>query len=201
MKISQELYGLVVCGGESKRMGIDKSSLIYFEKPQRYQVYDMLYPDQNSLCSKAFISCNQVQIETISKEYNVLQDFAEFENTGPMAGLLTAFTTYPDHDFLVVGCDYPFINEQVLRSFLEQIEGNAIAAAFYNKYEKYEPLLAWYSKEAGRVMKKHFDNKEYSLQHFLINYKAEKYIPADEMVMTSVDTPDEFITAKILLNK
>ena len=200
MKISHELYGLVVSGGESRRMGVDKSSLIYFEKQQRYHVHDMLYSDQNSMCSKAFISCNRVQAGTILKEYNVLLDLPKFENTGPIAGLLTAFTTYPDNNFLVIGCDYPFINNQVLKNFLEQIKGNTIAAAFYNKHEKYEPLLAWYSKKAGPVLKKHFDNQEYSLQHFLVNVKAGKYIPADEIVMKSVDTQEEFIAAKTLLS-
>lgn len=201
MKISGELYGLAICGGESKRMGVDKSSFIYFEKPQRYQIYDMIYSNQNSLCDKAFISCNRVQASNISQEFNVLQDLPEFENIGPMAGLLTAFTLHPDHDFLVVGCDYPFLNKQVLRNFLEEIKGNSIAAAFYNKHGKYEPLLAWYSKEAGPVLKKYFDDKKYSLQHFLINYEAEKYIPTDETVMKSIDTPDEYIAAKTLLNK
>ncbi|WP_221390698.1 molybdenum cofactor guanylyltransferase [Dyadobacter sp. NIV53] len=201
MKISRKLYGLVVCGGESRRMRADKSSLIYFEKQQRYHLYDMLYSGQNNLCSKAFISCKQIQLKTVSKEYNVLQDLAKFENIGPMAGLLTAFTSYPDHDFLVVGCDYPFVNEQVLKNFLEQIKGDSIAAAFYNEHGKYEPLLAWYSKEAGLILKKQFDTKEHSLQHFLIQNKAEKYIPADDIVMTSVDTPEEFMVAKELLSR
>jgi len=200
MKISEELYGLSVCGGESKRMGTDKSFLTYFEKEQCYHVADLLHSDGNDLCKKVFISCNQVQADTISKEYNVLQDLPKYENTGPMAALLTAFNYYPDQDFLVAGCDYPFITSAILRSFLEQIKGNSIAAAFYNSDNKYEPLLAWYSKESGPILKRSFENKEYSLQHFLIKNSAEKYIPADHKVMTSVDTPDEFHAVKLLLD-
>ncbi|MBK8495728.1 MAG: NTP transferase domain-containing protein [Chitinophagaceae bacterium] len=37
-------YGLVLCGGNSSRMGTDKSMLQYYDKPQRYHVYDMLLP-------------------------------------------------------------------------------------------------------------------------------------------------------------
>lgn len=201
MKISGELYGLAVCGGESKRMGIDKSSLTYFEKPQRYHVCEMLGSGIENICNKAFISCNRAQSDTILKEYEMIQDLPEFENMGPMAAILTAFAHYPDHDFLVVGCDYPFITGEVLRGFLKQKKGTSIAAAFYNQDNKYEPLLAWYSKEAGLVLNKQLENKQYSLQQFLIDCKAEKYIPTDHIVMTSVDTPEQFNDAKALLIK
>jgi hypothetical protein len=69
-------YGLVVCGGNSSRMGSDKSMLIYYEKPQRYHVYQMLQP----FCEKVFISCNEKQATAIEDGYNILADDPSFKN-------------------------------------------------------------------------------------------------------------------------
>ena len=67
-------YGLVLCGGKSTRMGTDKSMLQYHSKPQRYYVYDLLFP----LCEKVFISCNEQQSSTIEVGYDYIQDDIAF---------------------------------------------------------------------------------------------------------------------------
>ena len=189
---SVNLFGLVICGGESTRMGTDKGMLNYHGKPQRYHVHDLLTP----LCSKVFLCCNKNQTDSFQTGYQVLTDLPEFENTGPIAAILTAFNAYPGHNFLVAGCDYPFLQESDLKNFLSHIKENSVAAAFYNKQGKYEPLLAYYSCKAGPLLQAHFKNKEYALQHFLKKIKAEKFEPDDPKVMNSIDTPEEYAAVK-----
>jgi len=195
MDVPVDLLGLVICGGESSRMGTDKGLLHYHGKPQRYHVHDLLAP----FCSQVFLSCNKNQSDSILPRYQVLTDLPAFENRGPISALLTAFSLYPKHNFLVAGCDYPFLTETDFGDFLHQTEKHSIAAAFYNRQEKYEPLLAFYSCKSGSLLKEHFDNKEYSLQHFLKKIQAEKYEPVDLKAMISVDTPEAYTAAKILL--
>jgi molybdopterin-guanine dinucleotide biosynthesis protein A len=60
-------------------------------------------------------------------------------------------------------------------------------------------LLAWYSKDAGALLKQHFDQGEFSLQHFLKKNGAEKYLSKSERVVTSVDTPEDFERVKAIL--
>src|SRR6478735_6633462 len=98
------LYGLVICGGQSTRMGTDKSLLDYYGKAQRYYVHEMLQP----FCEKVFLSCNEQQAATITGNYETIADAPAYSDIGPMAGLLSAFGQYPDKAFLVVACDYPF---------------------------------------------------------------------------------------------
>ena len=201
MKNIDKPMGLVIAGGESKRMGTDKGSLTYHEKPQRYHLYDMLTGSIDSLCRTALISCNSDQTTSIAKEYEVIEDLPEYQNIGPMAGLLSAFSKFPNNDFLVVGCDYPFITSEHLKIFIKSIKRESLAAAFYNIDDKYEPLLAWYSKEAGPALYQYFKDKRYSLQGFLKDCRAEKYKPESEIVMKSVDTPEEFEKVQALLKK
>jgi molybdopterin-guanine dinucleotide biosynthesis protein A len=189
------LYGLVICGGNSSRMGIDKSTLVYFDKPQHDHVHDLLA----LFCDKVVISCNQEQFVSMETSNGKMADLAEYAGHGPISGILTAFRIFPKHDFIVAGCDYPFLNKEELELFLVKTKRDSVAAAFYNQDDKYEPLLAWYSKDAGPLLQQHFDRDEFSLQHFLKKYSAEKYLPQSERVVTSVDTPEEFGRVKAIL--
>lgn len=199
MTIANHLHGLVVCGGQSTRMGTDKAFLVYDQKPQCYHLADMLVETGTRLCSQVIISCNQQQLPLISKEYPALADLPEYHNCGPIASLLTAFSRYNQADFLVIGCDYPFIRPTVLKEFLESIREDSIAAAFYNQAGKYEPLLAWYAAQSAGLLKTYFNQGGRSLQHFLNEISAQHFQPQNEEVMISIDTPDAFERARLLL--
>lgn len=190
----QNTYGLVVCGGKSSRMGRDKSMLQYYDKPQRYHVYDMLLP----FCEKVFISCNEEQVGTIEEGYHFINDDAAFNDTGPMAALLSAFTCYPDKHMLVIGCDYPFLTVKELQQFATHC--NNAPVSFYNEAENiYEPLLAWYPSSSFEKLKEMHKAGQFSLQYFLKDGGAIKYYPEDKRLITSVDAEEEFNHAKNLL--
>lgn len=192
------LFGLVVCGGESSRMRCDKSLLIYHQKPQREHVYEML----RSICSEVFISCNVEQTADMDNRLPFIPDLQLYKNTGPMAALLTAFSYYPDNDFIICGCDYPFISEIELNDFLSSLKKDRPASAFYNSEEDlYEPLLAYYTSECSSLLKNQFREKNYSLQYFLRSVKAEKYYPADINLLKSADTPEDFANASALIRE
>jgi molybdopterin-guanine dinucleotide biosynthesis protein A len=191
------LYGLVICGGASSRMGKDKSMLDYHGKPQCYHVYEML----DLFCEKVFISCNAAQADKIKKEYQVIIDKPCFSNKGPVSGVLTAFNQYTSNDFLIIGCDYPFLNKDELLNFLPLCNHENLAASFYNeKNELYEPLLAYYQKQSGIELLKMFSAKQYSLQHFLQNLNAEKYFPVNENSIRSINTKAAFEVAMEFIN-
>ena len=196
MSVPNKLYGIVACGGASARMGTDKGMLIYHQKPQRYHVYNLL----QSVSDRVFISCRASQAIEIEKEYEKLIDLECYENSGPMASLLTARSYCPQADFFVVGCDYPFITERDIQDFLGSIQREKFAAAFYNsKEELYEPLLAWYSASAANLLVQFQEEKKYSLQQFLKSLGARKYFPRDENIIKSIDTPESFAKAKASL--
>jgi molybdopterin-guanine dinucleotide biosynthesis protein A len=198
MSIINNLYGIVICGGKSSRMGLDKSMIEYHEKPQRYYIYEML----SSICGSVFISCNEGQEKEMNGSIPYLTDLPFFENSGPVAGLLTAFAHYPDKDFLVTGCDYPFIKEADLIEFLSNIEDNKCAAAFFNPVENlYEPLLAYYSSECETSLWEMFHLKDYSLQQFLKRQNAGKYIPRDTSIICSINTPEELTAVRTFLKE
>jgi len=193
-----KLYGLVVSGGKSTRMGRDKSMLVYYKKPQRYHAHELLA----TVCDRVFISCNREQLPGINKNYTALPDQPAYRQSGPMAALLTAFTQHPGSDLLILGCDYPFVGTNDVRNFYYSIKPDTTAAAFYD-YEQhsYEPLLAWYSSKTAPLLMNMYKTRNYSLQNFLQSNNAQKYFPASSRTITSVDTPEAFAAALTLLKK
>jgi len=165
-------------------MGSDKSLLEYHGKPQCYHVYELL----EHFCDQTFISCNPGQRQHISKEYKILEDLQRHAGRGPATGVLTAFSVYPGNDFLVVGCDYPFLTRKEMDEFIAAAGSDDLAAAFYDETSgAYQPVVAWYSSAAGSQL---LENP-IPLRHYLESINARKYIPADPRSMLSVDTADE----------
>lgn len=187
--------GLVVCGGQSSRMGYDKSLLLYHDKPQRYHVYNMLQP----FCENVFISCNAEQAKNMEPGYDLLPDHPSYSKIGPMAALLSAFKEFPGKNILFIGCDYPLLTAVDLRSFAVYC-GTDTAISFYNEQENvYDPLLAWYPYSSAEVVKNMEKSGEYSLQHFLKASGAVKFAPVNKRSMTSVDTHEDFISVSTRL--
>ena len=197
MNIVIPLYGLVICGGLSTRMGKDKSLLNYHGKPQRYYLYDILA----TLCNKAFISCNNTQAKEIPEGYNVIIDSEKYEQIGPMGGLLSAFEKYPDASFLVVGCDYPFIKTDDLQKLMDANNDVQFAATYYNEKEQVrEPLLGFYKSACYEFLLKQFEQQNYSLNHFLKDVHSEKIISSASEIIQSIDTPEQYQNALNTIN-
>jgi molybdopterin-guanine dinucleotide biosynthesis protein A len=116
-----------------------------------------------------------------------------------MAALLTTFTQYPDKNILLIGCDYPFLKADELQLFSNECK--KMPAAFYNNAaEVYEPMLAWYPSICFDKLKTMFDTKEFSLQYFLQDNDAIKYLPVDVKSIKSIDTKEAFTQTKNLIN-
>ncbi len=187
----KDLYGLVVCGGQSKRMGTDKSLIDYHGKPQRYFLYDLL----QSCCEKVFISCNQSQLKNISVGYETIVDAPQHQNIGPMAALLSAFEKYPNKSFVLIGCDYPFVNITEIQTLINAREINTMAVCYTNRQSFLEPLLALYENSSFAQLINAFHHQNYSLRHFLEEVNAKQIIGSAELTM-SVDTPEAYQIAK-----
>ena len=182
------LYGLVVCGGESSRMGTDKSLLEYYGQPQRNYVFHMLQP----FCTKVLMSCNHLQSLSIPSHYNPLPDSIQYEHIGPMAALLTAFDLYPGIAFLVVGCDYPFLKSSDIQYLVQHRRPGKMATSYYNHItDFYEPLLAIYEPDIQNSLLENLGQGKHSLQHLLKETDAEQVYPLTIEAIKSIDSREQ----------
>ena len=191
-----KLIGLVVCGGQSTRMGMEKYLLDYHGLPQYKYVYNLL----KNIDIQAFISCNSSQKAAIPAIYHTIVDTPPYLNIGPMAALLSAHAAYPDASFVVVGCDYPFMDDQGIEQLKSARDVYVSACAFYNEdHNMFEPLLAIYEPAIFPTMVKQYQEGNYSLQKLLKSLNAVKVIPYNKMIIKSIDTTDQYEAAKNII--
>ncbi len=142
-----ELYGLVLAGGRSTRMGRDKALLVYRDKPQVEVVRDLL----SGFCRAVFISCRPDQVGLPEPR---LVD--RYDNIGPLSGILTAMDAHPDKAWLIVACDLPFLDRATLEFLTAHRDAKKPATAYRGRIDGLpEPLCAIY-EPAMRARLHHF---------------------------------------------
>ena len=130
-----ELYGLVLTGGASKRMGKDKAQLKYYGKPQFAYLFELLKP----FCEEVFLSCRAEQSAQFGDHYPQIFDI--YDGIGPMNGLLSFFNQHPSKACLIVACDMPFVDKKAIHYLIENRQSEKFATAYKSKKGLPEPLL------------------------------------------------------------
>jgi len=178
------LIGIVLCGGQSVRMGVDKAFIIYINKAQYAYVADML----KAFCSPIFISCNSKQQPAFLHQYKSIIDNATFGNIGPIAGVLTAFEQYPQSAILVIGCDYPYLQKDDIEALCVARDTEFDAVCYQNNETGFdEPLLAIYEKKCALLLLQYFQNGHHSLRYFLQTIRTKRIYSKENNRIQSVD--------------
>jgi len=141
------LNGLVLAGGKSLRMGYDKSSIEWHGKEQRYYMADLL----KQYCDEVFISCRADQQNEVDSYYKTLPD--TFVDLGPYGAILSAFREKPDAAWLVVACDLPLLDAEILQDLVAHRNPSAVATTFESPFDGLpEPLITIWEPKAYPVL-------------------------------------------------
>ncbi len=194
MITAPEIYGLVLVGGRSTRMGRDKAALPFGGKPQAVAAFELL----SKCCAKVFLSCRRGQVNP----HGLPQIEDVVEDIGPMGGILSAFQAHPVKAWLVLACDLPFLTEATLRDLITRRDPSQWASAYRSAHDGLpEPLCAIYEPAmAGKL-------REFAAQEMVCPRKAliKLGVPllelADGRALDNVNHPHEFEAARAALNK
>ncbi len=190
------VYGLVLAGGKSRRMGEDKGLINYRGRPQREYLYHLL----DKYCEETFLSCRPDQQAEMPADYALLPD--SFLGLGPFGAILSAFRRQPEAAWLVVACDLPLIDDEALQELLEQRNTSRIASAFHNPETDFpEPLITLWEPRAYPVLFQ-FLAQGYSCPRKVLINSDVKVIHTDRPeVLRNVNTPEEKKTVLEALQK
>lgn len=180
------LFGLILSGGKSQRMGSDKGSIEYHGKAQREYEADLL----SKFCHQTFISCRKNQDELIETKYSKIYD--TFEGLGPYGGILSAFREHPNSAWLVAACDLPYLNQSMLKKIIQNRNPSKLASCFHNPETQFpEPLITIWEPRAYPVLLE-FLSQGYSCpRKVLINSEIEElHIDNPEMLFNANDKQD-----------
>ena len=135
-----QLYGLVLTGGDSRRMNRDKALLDYHGRPQAEVIYGLL----SEVCKQVYVSSKKDQWRGKSLgKLPAIQDV--FLGFGPLSGILSAMHAYPKAAWLVVACDLPYVNLGTIETLVKNRNPFKTATCFKNARNHLpEPLCSVY---------------------------------------------------------
>jgi molybdopterin-guanine dinucleotide biosynthesis protein A len=193
--ISKGINGLVLAGGKSLRMGIDKSTMLWHGVEQRYYVADML----SALCDEVYISCRPEQEQEITN-YPTIPD--SYEGLGPYGAILSAFKAYPNKTWLVVACDLPLLDIETLQYLIDNRDTSKMATTFESPYDGLpEPLITIWEPKSYEILLSYIPEgykcPRKALRNNLDDVKIIKAINPDALMNTN--TPEDAEKVKQIL--
>jgi len=183
-----KLYGLVLSGGQSTRMGTDKGLIRYHGVPQREYLYDLLH----EVCDETFISIRKEQTADLPSRMQVILDLDEFR--GPYNGLLSAHKKYPDVAWLVLACDLPLMDLEALKELIAARNPEREATAFALEENPLpEPLCAIWEPHALKNSVAYLEEGNGTCpRKYLINHDTELVFPRNENVLLNANSEEEY---------
>ncbi len=179
------VFGLVLAGGESRRMGQDKALLDHNGQSQLAFVVDLL----GAVVDKVFVSTRSDQAADEERgRYEQIVD--RFDNIGPVAGILSALEEHPNVDWLVVACDLPNIDEQTIRYLLDRRSDTQPFTAFTSSHDGLpEPLCAVYRNGCRDVVQAFVDDGLICPRKILIRSDTCLLAQPNSAALDNVNTP------------
>lgn len=197
MSSNRPLHGLVLAGGRSSRMGSDKAALLHPDgRPLARRTCDLL---AGAGCETVLLSLRHDQVLPPGfddlEHVRVIRD-PEGRSEGPLAGMLAAFGSEPDADWLVLACDLPRLDVKTLHHLLTSRLPGERFLSYRSEFDGLpEPLCAFYSAEALPVLEQFQADGIRCPRKVLIRHECRLLEPVTPRALDNANTPDDWQSA------
>lgn len=191
---SPPLYGLVLAGGKSTRMGRPKWALEYRGEPHALALHRMLA----GLCERTFLSIRADQHDPRLAALPHITD--RLEGFGPLGGILAAMEAHPEVAWLVVACDLPLLDIATLRRLVGERTTGAVATSYRSPHDEMpEPLCAIYEPKARGRLLQSVELGQRCPRKALMNSTVALIDPPNPEELTNANRPEDYQAALLEL--
>ena len=191
----EETVGVILAGGQSRRMGTDKAFLEIEGIPLITRIIDTLLP----IFPTVAIVSKDIQKFSSIQGAQLIQDL--FQEQHALGGIYTALSAFPGKDCFVFACDLPFLNASLIHSMME--EKNGYDLFIPKSRHGLEPLHAIYTEKCLKAMKKQIRRKRWSLGFLVSQLRSGIYdlsslraFDPEERCLMNVNTPHDLRMAE-----
>ncbi len=184
------ISGVILAGGESQRMGSDKSLLPI----QGARFIDHIYARLSSLFDEVLIVTNSPELYQDLPCRKVPDIYLK---QGALAGIHAGLSQAQHPRAFVVGCDMPFVSEKMVRKICSHAKQGDLILPLSSK--GHEPLHALYEKSCLPAMEQVLDAGHKRIMKFfsqvrVVEISAAELLSLDpqEKSFCNVNTPDEY---------
>ncbi|MGZ8509635.1 MAG: molybdenum cofactor guanylyltransferase [Chitinophagaceae bacterium] len=147
------MLGIVLCGGQSSRMGSDKGLLKLEANTWAQTAIDKI----TTLSIPVKISVNNEQYPGYTAVFpstDLIPDDTTLSLSGPLLGVLSSHLKFPQENLFILACDMPLMDPSLLRKLYThyQQEPSFNAYIFTNKGEP-EPLCGIYKAKGLSIIR------------------------------------------------
>jgi len=184
------LTGVVLAGGSSRRMGIDKA---FLELDGR-SLIEIVIERMHSVCSEVLVVAGDVQPYS-GLDARLVTD--HFRGVGVLGGIHAGLEAAPHDLTLVVGCDMPFLNTRLLRAFAGWAKGFDVVV--FRQEDLVEPLHGAYRRTCLPAIEAAIRSGRRRIVSFFPHVRV-RYVSPDEVrpfdadlrSFYNVNTPEEW---------
>jgi len=198
-----DVTGIILAGGKSSRMGVNKSLLKIGNKTVIEIITDLM----ESIFEKNILSTNS------PAEFNFLKlPMVEdvYENCGPLGGIHSVLIQSKTERNFIISCDVPLMKREMIKYFVNYKSGKKIILSFASGY--LQPLVGIYNKsllpEIEKILtvsiKENYIRSHKSLHKLIENSETEIIDPTslpfyrDELFF-NLNNNEDYAKIKLLL--
>jgi len=187
VNLPEPVFGLVLAGGRSRRMGSDKASLVKDGQTQLSRAVDLL----ETALERAYVSARADQAgDPVRSGFEQIVD--RYDDLGPVAGILSAMDHDPDAAWLVLACDLPNADPGTIRFLLDCASPAHPATAFRSAENGLpEPLCAIYRPAMRPVIDRFVADGIVCPRKMLINTATHLLDLPNPGALHNVNTPQD----------
>ena len=156
-KVIQEISGVVLAGGKSRRMGTDKRYLSVHGKPLLDRVLSVLL----DVFPEVLLVLAENDVPGQDERIRIVTDLVP--GCATVGGLYTGLSCSRYPRVFVVACDMPFINPAVIELFSQK--GEAADMVLAQLVNGLQPLHGMYAKTCLPFLEKMLESRELRLQN------------------------------------
>lgn len=194
---------IILAGGQSRRMGVDKASALLLGRPLLQWGIDAL----DEVVSEIIVVGSPTRALPDIRSQRQLRTMSdEVEDPGPLAGFERGLAAASHNEALLVAADMPLLRPALLELLLDRIEGGAAAVVPIEDGVPQVLCSAWQVPRALEAVRAARARGERSVRSILDDVGAllmppEEYtsVDADGHSFTSADTPADLGRVATLL--
>jgi len=140
------MLGIILCGGQSLRMGADKGLMNYEDRIWAQLAAEKL----SSLDISSVFSVNSAQQQiytTYFGQEKLVVDQPDLRVKGPLLGVLSAHLLNEEEDLFLLACDLILMDSRLLKLLFNSKTNDAFDAYIFTKNGQQEPLCGIYKSQ------------------------------------------------------
>jgi molybdopterin-guanine dinucleotide biosynthesis protein A len=179
--MSSNIYGILLAGGKSSRMGTNKALLPVKGIPLIEHVSNAMRP----YCREIVIVTNEDSVFSFLSDVTFVSDI--YPGEGPLAGIHAGLSFIPEECYgFVMACDMPVISHSLLRNMLNHIPGpDAVICSD-------QPFHALYHRRVTPIIENCLNRSRLRMDDFLEQIRTVTINHPETNCFINLNTPEEY---------